>query len=106
MGVNAGTRCQFRGLRELRFQAAVATAWSGSRGVLARAAVMASRGGDAVGGGGVEVAAVAAPAGEGCLGLPVPGDGLVLLGGLGVLPGDVVRPLHGGSLVNSRTCLA
>jgi hypothetical protein len=63
-------------------------------------------GGDAVGGGGVEVAAVAAPAGEGCLGLPVPGDGLVLLGGLGVLLGDVVRPLHGGWLVNSRTCLA
>jgi hypothetical protein len=43
MGVNAGTRCLFRGMRELRFPVAVATAWSGGRGVLARAAVMASR---------------------------------------------------------------
>jgi hypothetical protein len=47
--------------------------------------------------GGVEVAAVAAPAGGGCLGVPVPGDGLVPLGGLGALLGDVVRALHGGS---------
>jgi hypothetical protein len=53
-------------------------------------------GGDAVGGGGVEVAADAAPAGEGCLGVPVPGDGLVPFGGLGALLGDVVRPLDGG----------
>jgi hypothetical protein len=30
-------------MRVLRFPVAVATAWSGSRGVLARAAVMASR---------------------------------------------------------------
>jgi hypothetical protein len=30
-------------MRELRFPVAVAAAWSGSRGVLARAAVMASR---------------------------------------------------------------
>lgn len=54
-------------------------------------------GADAAGGGGVEVAAVAAPAGVGCLGVPVPGDGLVPLGGLGALLGDVVRALHGGS---------
>src|SRR5437762_8213714 len=52
--------------------------------------------GEAVGGSGVEVAADAAPAGEGGLGVPVAGDGLVPLGGLGALLGDVVRPLHGG----------
>jgi hypothetical protein len=54
-------------------------------------------GDDAVGGGGVELAAVAAPAGSGFLGVPVPGDGLVPLGGLGALLEDVVRALHGGS---------
>jgi hypothetical protein len=53
-------------------------------------------GGDAAGGGGVQVGAVAAPAGEGRLGVPVPGDGLVPLGGLGALLADVVRPLDGG----------
>ena len=47
-------------------------------------------------GGGVEVAADAAPPGEGALVVPVPGDGLVPLGGLGAALGDVVRPLDGG----------
>ena len=49
-----------------------------------------------VGGGGVEVAADAAPAGEGCLGVPVPGDGLVPFGGFCAAFGDVIRPFHGG----------
>jgi hypothetical protein len=44
-----------------------------------------------VGGGGVEVAADAAPAGEGVLGVPVPGDGLVPLSGFGAAFADVVR---------------
>ena len=47
--------------------------------------------GEPVGGGGVEVAANPAPAGEGGLGVPVPGDGLVPLSGFGSLFGDVVR---------------
>ena len=46
-------------------------------------------------GGGVEVAAGAAPPGEGSLVVPVSGDGLVPLGGLGALLGDVVRPSRG-----------
>ncbi len=45
--------------------------------------------GDVVGGGGVEVAADAAPAGEGGEGVPVAGDGLVPLGGLGASFGDI-----------------
>jgi hypothetical protein len=44
-----------------------------------------------VGGGGVEVAANPAPAGKGGEGVPVAGDGLVPLGGLGPALGDVVR---------------
>jgi hypothetical protein len=52
-------------------------------------------GGDAVIRGGVEVAADAAPAGEGPLGVPVSGDGLVPLGGFDGLLGAVVRPVHG-----------
>ena len=36
-----------------------------------------------------------APAGEGGQGVPVAGDGLVALGGLGAALGDVVRPVHG-----------
>jgi hypothetical protein len=39
-------------------------------------------GGDAVGGGGVEVAAVAAPAGEGCLGCQYPGTAWCCLAAL------------------------
>jgi len=41
--ITAPRLCPFRGMRELRFQAAVATACSGSHGLPARAAVMASR---------------------------------------------------------------
>ena len=51
--------------------------------------------GDAVGGGGVEVAADPAPAGEGGQGMPVAGDGLVPLGGFGAALADIVRPAHG-----------
>ena len=56
---------------------------------------MASSGGDAVGGGGVQVAPDAAPAGEGGERVPVAGDGLVALGGFRAALGDVVRPVHG-----------
>ena len=45
-------------------------------------------GGVPVGGGGVEVAADPAPAGEGVLGVPVPGDGLVPFGGFRAALGD------------------
>jgi hypothetical protein len=44
-----------------------------------------------VGGGGVEVAADPAPAGEGDQGMPVAGDGLVALGGFGAALSSVVR---------------
>src|SRR5262249_2882760 len=50
--------------------------------------------GDAVGHGAVEVAPDAAPAGEGGQGVPVAGDGLVALGGLGAPLRDVVRPVR------------
>ena len=63
----------------------------GSQGFPSRAAADGVECGDAVGGGGVEVAADAAPAGERGEGVPVPGDGLVALGGLGAALGDVVR---------------
>ena len=53
-------------------------------------------GGEPVGGGGVKVAADPAPPGEGGLGMPVPGHGLVPLSGFGSLFGDVVRPLDRG----------
>ena len=46
-------------------------------------------------GGGVEIAADAAPAGEGPVGVPVAGDGLVPLGGFDGLLGAVIRPVHG-----------
>ena len=48
-----------------------------------------------MGGGGVEVAAQAAPAGERGEAVPVAGDGLVALGGLGAALADVVCPAHG-----------
>lgn len=38
----------------------------------------------------------AAPAGQGGLGVPVAGDGLVPLGGLGALLADVIGLVHGG----------
>jgi hypothetical protein len=44
-----------------------------------------------VGGGGVEVAADPAPSREGGQGMPVPGYGLVALGGLGAALADIVR---------------
>ena len=44
---------------------------------------------------GIEVAADAAPAGEGRKGVPVPGDGLVALGAFRAALGDIVRPVHG-----------
>jgi hypothetical protein len=81
----SGTTCPFRGARELRFQAAAGTAGSGSHGLPVGAAVTASKAVRAVRGGGVEVAAGAAPPGKGSLVVPVSGDGLVPLGGLGGL---------------------
>ena len=77
-----------------------------SRGLVARA----EGAGDgveccqAVAGGGIEVAADAAPAGEGAGGVPVSGDGLVPLGGFDGLLGAVVRPVDGELRVNSHTC--
>jgi hypothetical protein len=61
------------------------------------------KGCDAMGGGGVEVAADAAPPGEGALVVPVSGDGLVPLGGLGAALGDVVGPFDGGLAGDSQT---
>src|SRR5271166_6264961 len=51
-------------------------------------------GGQAVGEGGIKIAADPAPALQGGVGLPVAGDRLVPFGGLGSLLGDVVRPVH------------
>ena len=48
-----------------------------------------------MGGGGVEVASDAAPAGEGGERMPVAGDGLVALGGFRAAFGDVGCPVHG-----------
>ena len=45
-----------------------------------------------MGGGGVQVAAYAAPAGERGEGMPVPGDRLVALGGFRAALGDVIGP--------------
>ena len=50
--------------------------------------------GDAVGGR-IQVAADAAPAGEGGEGVPVARDGLVAFRGFRAALGDVVRPVHG-----------
>ena len=49
-----------------------------------------------MGGGGVEVAADPAPAGEGVLGVPVSGDSLVALSGFCAALADVICPLGGG----------
>ena len=68
----------------------------GSQGLPDEGGTDGVQGGEPVGDGGVEVAANPAPAGEGGLGMPVPGDGLVPLSGFGSLFGDVVRPLDGG----------
>ena len=48
-----------------------------------------------MGGSRIEVAADAAPPGEGGQGMPVAGDGLVALGGFGAALGDVGRPVRG-----------
>ena len=48
-----------------------------------------------MGGGGVEVAADAAPAGEGGQGMPVAGDGLMALGGFRAALGTLFVQLHG-----------
>ena len=60
--------------------------------------------GDAVGGGGVEVAAQAAPAGEGGQGMPVAGHGLVAFRGFRSALRDVIRPADGEARVNRKTC--
>ena len=59
--------------------------------------------GEAVVGGGVEVAADAAPAGEGAVGVPVAGDGLVPFGGLGARSEQLFVHSTAGSRVNSQT---
>jgi hypothetical protein len=90
--------CPFRGVCHLRVLCCEPVTGGERRepGFAGHGGADGVQGGEPVSGGGVEVAANLAPAGEGGLGVPVPGHGLVPFGGFGALLGDVVRPLDGG----------
>ena len=87
--------CNFRLLPRRRVVAAMASCEGGGEG------------GDAVGGGGVEVTAVAAPAGEGCLGVcRHPETTWYRLAALAPCSETLFVQSTAGSLVNSQTCPA
>src|SRR5262245_23370370 len=79
----------------MQFLASVQLTGRGSQGVGGEGSGDGVEGGQAVAGGGVEIGADAAPAGEGAVGVPVSGDCLVPFGGLDGLLGAVVRPVDG-----------
>jgi hypothetical protein len=65
--------------------------WCGELGVSVEGSGYGVKSCQSVVSGGIEVAANAAPAGEGSRGVPVPGDGLMPFGGLDGLFGAVVQ---------------